>query len=62
MNPRYDILSFTLNHQPQPLDTYKHDAPFIEGDTRIIQYQGDNFEIEQTFHGSTATGGWYDEA
>ncbi|HEX5426533.1 MAG TPA: hypothetical protein VFW94_23500 [Candidatus Acidoferrales bacterium] len=55
----YSILAFTLNHQSRALETYRHDLPFIEGDTRTIQYDGEE-PTEQVFQGTTETGGWYD--
>lgn len=56
----YKVLSFTLNREPLPVADYRHDAPFIEGDTRVIQYS-DGATIPQVFQGTTAIGGWYDE-
>jgi hypothetical protein len=56
----YKVLSYTLNGEAKDVDTYRHDAPFVEGDTRVIQYEGDDFQINQTFYGTTAAGGWYD--
>ena len=58
--PKYVVLSFTLNHQPKPIEQYSHEADFVEGDKRSISYVGDNFIVDQTFYGDTNTGGWYD--
>lgn len=59
--PTYTVITATLNHISIDAGAYKHDAPFIDGDVRAIQYDKDgNFPIAQVFRGSTNVGGWYD--
>lgn len=58
--PQYEVLSATLHGEPVAVADYRHNAPFVDGDTRTIRYEGDE-PIEQVFQGDTATGGWYDQ-
>jgi hypothetical protein len=57
--PEYEVVAFSLHGLPLPIGQYRHDAPFVEDDTRIIRYAG-GMDIEQVFQGDTETGGWYD--
>ena len=60
--PDYKVLAYTLNHEAQAPADFRGDMPFIDGDTRTIQYEGeDEPPITQTFSGPTSIGGWYDE-
>lgn len=56
---RYHVSAYTLNHEHKPLEDYRHDLPFVEGDTRTIQFEGE-VTIKQIFQGPTNSGGWYD--
>ena len=49
--PKYTVLESTM----------ANGIDFDEGDTRAISYESDDFIIRQTFHGDSATGGWYDD-
>ncbi len=56
----YEVEAFTLKGESLPLEQYRHDADFVEDDTRRIRYK-DGRVINQVFYGTTSSGGWYDQ-